>query len=94
MRKLVGDSNTLPQAAFLSNIFLTDSEDLILEGKDLQSCFNFFYLPACWKGFIVFEKPVSGKAFGLDSPEPVFVGLRAVPMGWWTCAKTSVGVLL
>ena len=82
MRKLEGDSSLLPQAAFLSNIFLTDNEDLLLEGEDLQSCLNLFYLPACWKGFIVFEKQVSGLAFGLSSPDPVYVGLRAVPMGW------------
>ena len=64
------------------NMFIDDGEQLVLEGEDLQSCFNLFFLPPCWKGFIAFSMPVSGFAFGLESADEVFVGLRAVPMGW------------
>lgn len=55
MRHLQGDSDTLPQAPLLGNMFLDDEEQLVLEGEDLQCCLNLFVLPPCWKGLIVFH---------------------------------------
>ena len=66
----------------LGEFLLEEDENLVFEGEGLQSCLNLFHFPPVWKGMIVFEKTVSGLAFGKASSAPLYVGIRAVPMGW------------
>ena len=63
-------------------IVFGEDEIAWVNSEDLESCFNLFYLPDCWKGFFVFSKTVAGTALGLPSADPVYVGMRMVPMGW------------
>ena len=48
-RNVDGDNGYLPHAAFLVNMLLDDAEEISIEGKDMQSCSNPFFLFACWK---------------------------------------------
>ena len=82
MRKLAGDSNTLPLANFLSKIILSDIEVMSLDGEDMHSCFNLFFLPEQWWGYFAFEKQVDASVFGGAAGSMTHVGLRCVPMGW------------
>ena len=40
MRRLEGDSWTLPQGSLLSSLILNEGEFLWIDGEDLESCFN------------------------------------------------------
>ena len=66
----------------LGEVLLEEGEEHVIEGEDLQSCFNLFHFPPCCEGMVVFEKTVPGLAFGRSNLAPVYVGMRAVPMGW------------
>ena len=72
----------MPQAALLSMLILDQDEIAWVNSEDLESCFNLFFLPDCWRGYFAFSKTVVGTALGLDSADPVYVGMRMVPMGW------------
>ena len=82
LRKMRGDSDTLPQAALLSILLVGDDEVAIINSEDLESCFNLFCMLQSWRGYFVFSKMVAGTALGLPSAEPVYVGMGMVPMGW------------
>ena len=56
MRKLCGDSWLLPQASVLSSLFLDLDEQLVISSEDLKSCFNLFYLPEAWRGYVAFSQ--------------------------------------
>ena len=45
MRKLVGDSWSLPQGCLLASLILSAGEFIWVDGEDLESCFNLFTLP-------------------------------------------------
>ena len=82
MRRLEGDSWTLPQSSLLSSLILNEGEFLWLDGEDLESCFNLFTLPDSWAGYFAFSKPVAATALGGQPGTKTFVTMRAVPMGW------------
>ena len=64
MRKLMGDSWSLPQSCLLASLILQAEEYIWLDGEDLESCFTLFTLPDVWLPFFVFSKTVASSAFG------------------------------
>ena len=82
MRKFKGDSKLLPQSAMLAHMFLEEEELVWADSEDLQSCFNLFYLPEAWYGYVAFSMKVSKGAFGGNPAEETYVAARIVPMGW------------
>ena len=54
LRKLSGDSDTLPQASLLNMPVLEENDSVWTNEEDLKSCFNLFSLPPCWRGFFCF----------------------------------------
>ena len=44
LRKLRGDSDTLPQAALLNMMILESDEIAWVDSEDLEACFNFFFV--------------------------------------------------
>ena len=82
LRKMEGDSWSIPQASLLNSVILGEDEYFVQDGADLQSCFNLFSLPDAWLGHFVFSKTVDQSAFGLTPGTQTYVAIRAVPMGW------------
>ena len=45
MRKVAGDSWTLPQAAVLNSCTVSPDEEILADTEDLESCLNLFSMP-------------------------------------------------
>ena len=88
-RKIEGEEGTLPYVGQVTLMLVPQEECLLLDSEDLQSAFNLFEMPLGWRGLFCYEKKVRGDILGLASPEPVYVALRTVPMGW----VSAVGVV-
>ena len=82
LRKLRGDSASLPQAALLNMMILENDEIAWVDSEDLESCFNLFYVPPVWRGFFAVSKRVPKSAFGGPADEWTYAGLRSVSIGW------------
>lgn len=89
MNKIGGDEHTLPQAAFLSRLILSDNEFIVVGGEDFQSCLNLFRLSKAWLGHMAFEKRVPARLLERNSDKLVLVGLQMAPMRW----ALSVGLI-
>ena len=82
MRKIMGDSWSLPQGCLLATLILGAGEYVWVDGEDLESCFNPFTLPDSWLPYFVFSKMVASSAFEGTPGKMAYVAMRAVPMGW------------
>ena len=82
LRRLRGDSHTLPYLGQASLILLEEDEVLIDDGADMEGCFNIFYLPDEWLGYFCFEKQVPASVIGGNPNDLVYISIRTVPMGW------------
>ena len=92
MRKIIGDSWSLPQGCLLATLILAAGEFVWVDGGDLESCFNLFTLPDSWLPYFVFSKMVASSAFGGAPGRMTYVAMRAVPWAGptvWRCCKTS-----
>eukprot|EP00435_Cladocopium_sp_Y103_P017142 s2265_g4.t1 len=88
-RKVEGEEASLPYVGQICLINVPDEQDVLLDSEDLQSAFNLFTMPLGWRGLFCYEKKVRGDLLGLPSPDPVFVALRTIPMGW----LSAVGIV-
>ena len=83
LRPLRGDSGALPYLNQLSLALLDEQEELLLDSSDMESAFNLFALPACWRGLFAFSRPVPRTAWGGSGSELAYVALTTIiPMGW------------
>ena len=56
MRKLMGDSWSLPQSCLVASLILSAGEYIWQDGEDLESCFNLFTLPRLGFRFLYFQR--------------------------------------
>ena len=75
---LGGDALHLSHHHQLSLVLLDEDEILTVDSQDMQSCFNFSKMPACWSGFFAFDK------------ESIRVGLRAHVLRYGVCCIRAV----
>ena len=79
---MIGDDCHLQYLGQMSMMRLGEEEMLLLDSKDLTSCFNLFSLPESWGGMLTFSKQVDARVFGGTAGEMAWVGMTVVPMGW------------
>ena len=77
-----GDDGLLPYAGQITGMVLEETEELILDSEDFESCFNLFELPDAWLGYLAFEKTVDSSIFGGKKGGRSYVAIGSVPMGW------------
>ena len=83
LRRLRGDTDSLPRVGRLSLITLQDHEQLEVDSEDMVSAFNLFAVPEQWRGAFVFEKRVPGSVVAGGDPNVlIYVSIGTVPMGW------------
>ena len=64
LRRLRGASCFLPYLGRMVLVMLGDDEQLVVNGADMANCFNIFYFPTCWRGYMAFEKRVPASVIG------------------------------
>ena len=62
-------------------LILGPEECVLVDSEDFISCFNLMRMPEAWRGFMAFERKVSGKVRGPGLPD-FRIAIRTVPMGW------------
>ena len=67
---------------FVSRFVLLKDEVLVVDGEDLQSCFNLVEPPAAWKGYMAFNKRVPWSVLGRKGVGSALVAVTVVPVGW------------
>jgi hypothetical protein len=77
-----GDDGLLPYAGQITGMVLEETEELVMDSEDFESCFNLFELPEVWLGYLAFEKTVDSSVFGGCKGEKSYVATGSVPMGW------------
>ena len=78
LRRLRGDSQTLPYLGQLSLLNLEADEMMWMESEDMESCFNLFQMPLEWLGAFAFSKLVPRSVVGGSPNEMMHVGMRTV----------------
>ena len=68
LRRLRGDSHTMPYLGRAVLIQLNEGEVLIIDSADIEGAFNVFLLPDAWMRFFCFAKPVSAGIVGGTLP--------------------------
>ena len=82
-RLLQGDNHTLPDMSRLQTLILDPEAGATWSSEDLKSCFYPFALPAAWRKWVAFSRPLE-----IDGRQ-VWVASRVVPIGW--SAATGLG---
>lgn len=87
--KVQGDESTLPYVGQVLLLNVLREHEVLIDSEDMESAFNLFLMPEGFRGLFCYEKQVPGTCLGLDSPDPTWVSLRTVPMGW----LSAVGIV-
>lgn len=77
-----GDMKTLPNWEAWSAIVMDEGEVLLWNSEDLKYCFYVCPLPAAWRPYITFSKPVRSELLGRPAGSLVWLASAVVPMGW------------
>lgn len=88
-RKIEGQEGSLPYVSQVCLLNVSQEGCLLIGSEDFQSAFNLFAMPLGWRRLFCFEKQVRGDLVGLSSPDPVYISLRTVPMGWISAVQPS-----
>ena len=80
-KDIPGDAGLLPFVAHAVLLILGPEECALVDSEDFTSCFNLMLMPRAWRGFMAFERKVSGSVKGPGESD-FRIAIRTVPMGW------------
>ena len=88
-RKLEGGDDLLPYLGQLTLLEQGEDQEWLIDSEDFTSCFNLFRLPASWRPFMCFAKPVDAELFGGQKGHLVYPSMGVIPMGWTSAVSVT-----